>query len=80
MAKDEKLDRETLDRWLKQIQKTPREHPFLNDWDALVKREAPLEELRVEAEKFQDLLLVGDSRKENGRPEKPDFDWRLAGV
>ncbi len=57
VAKDERLDRETLDRWLKHIQKTSREHPFLNDWDALVKREAPLEELRVEAEKFQDLLL-----------------------
>ena len=57
VAKDQKLDRETLDRWLKHLQKTPREHPFLNDWDALVKREAPLEELKVEAEKFQDLLL-----------------------
>jgi len=57
VAKDQKLDRETLDRWLAHLYKTPREHPFLNDWDALVKREAPLEELRVEAEKFQDLLL-----------------------
>jgi len=57
VAKDQKLDRETLDRWLKHLEKTPREHPFLNDWDSLVKRTAPLEELEVEAEKFQDLLL-----------------------
>ena len=57
VARDQGLDRETLDRWLKHIQKTSREHPFLNDWDALVKREAPLEELKAEAEKFQDLLL-----------------------
>ena len=58
VAKDQKLDRETLDRWLKHLQKTPREHPFLNDWDAQVKRDAPLEELKAEAEKFQDLLLA----------------------
>ena len=36
VAKDQRLDRETLDRWLKHLQKTPREHPFLNDWDSLV--------------------------------------------
>jgi len=57
VARDQGLDSETLDRWLKHIQKAPREHPFLNNWDALVKREAPLEELKAEAEKFQDLLL-----------------------
>jgi hypothetical protein len=35
-AKDQGLDRETLDRWLKHVEKTSREHPFLNDWDSLV--------------------------------------------
>jgi len=65
VAKDHKLDRETLDRWLKHLQKTPREHPFLNDWDALVKREAPLAELKAEAEKFQDLLLAVISEKKS---------------
>lgn len=64
LARRESLDAETLERWVKYLQSFPREHPFLKDWDELVKNGAGEAELNVEARKFQQLLLsVEDEKK-----------------
>jgi hypothetical protein len=57
IAQQEKLDRETLERWVKHLKVSPREHPFLNHWDELIKAGASESEFCSEAEKFQELLL-----------------------
>ena len=63
IAQQEKLDRETLERWVKHLKVSPREHPFLNHWDELIKVGASESESCAEAEKFQALLLSVIPRK-----------------
>ena len=57
VADEAGLDRETLDRWLAYLKARPHEHPYLDDWYALVDRGASLDEARQAASDFQQLLL-----------------------
>jgi mono/diheme cytochrome c family protein len=52
----EKLDSAVLERWVTYLKGT-KEHPYLGYWDDLVRRNAPDEELRKEADAFQALAL-----------------------
>ena len=52
----EKLDSVVLERWVTYLKGT-KEHPYLRHWDDLVRRYAPDEELRKEADAFQAFAL-----------------------
>lgn len=56
-GKDEKLDSETLQRWVEYLGKRERDHPLLKPWDDLIARKAPEAEVREFARRFQDLVL-----------------------
>ena len=45
-GKDEKLDSETLQRWVEYLGKRERDHPLLKPWDDLIARKAPEAEVR----------------------------------
>ncbi|MFN7923676.1 MAG: PSD1 and planctomycete cytochrome C domain-containing protein [Bryobacteraceae bacterium] len=51
------LDEETVQRFVTYL-RSPREHPFLKTWDALIQRGAPENELQKEADDFQTLALA----------------------
>jgi Protein of unknown function (DUF1553)/Protein of unknown function (DUF1549)/Planctomycete cytochrome C len=55
-AEQDKLDQETLERWVKYLKKTEREHPFLKDWDEVLKRGGSIEEVKKAADSFQALV------------------------
>lgn len=59
------VDTETLQRWVMYLGDRSKEHPFLNWWYALLEQHAPLERVRVEAEKFeQTALQINRERKD----------------
>ncbi len=58
VAKAEALDQETLERWVRYLTTSLREHPFLKEWDRLSKDGSNPEQLQAVAEKFQGRLLV----------------------
>jgi hypothetical protein len=66
----EKLDSVVLERWVTYLEGT-KEHPYLRRWDDLVRRNAPGEELRKEADAFQAFAL-------SVIREKRDLDARRA--
>jgi mono/diheme cytochrome c family protein len=51
------LDAETLDRWKAYLKASPKEHPYLKDFEDLLARKAPEAELRRAAEAFRALVL-----------------------
>src|SRR5262249_49813655 len=54
MATEEKLDPETLKRWIKYLGATDRQHPYLRAWDALMAKGGGTdEEARRVADEFQ---------------------------
>ena len=55
-AEEEGLDTEILGRWVTYL-KSEKEHQFLDEWDALVKRGGSLEEARKLAQAEEDLVL-----------------------
>ena len=57
VADEAGLDRETLDRWLAYLKARPHEHPYLDDWYALMDRGASPDEARQAASDFQQQLL-----------------------
>lgn len=57
LAAEPELDHETLERWTRYLRRTEREHPYLKDWDALVKRRGDLEEAKPLAREFQKTVL-----------------------
>ena len=63
IADEEKLDRETLDRWLGYL-KVPRDHPFLKRWSNLAAGAAP-DEVRRAAEEFEALVVSVSGEKKN---------------
>ncbi len=59
IAFEHKLDQETLGRWLEYLREPQRNHPFLDDWDALIARDGGTEEeARKIAGEFQALVLT----------------------
>jgi len=62
---EEKVDRETLERWAAYLKDPNKEHPFLQWWYDLRRSHAPLEQVRRQAAKFQDLAIrVNNERKD----------------
>jgi mono/diheme cytochrome c family protein len=62
-ALQENLDQETLERWVQYLQISPKEHPFLKNWDELQSRGGTDDAFKREAEKFQELLLSAIKEK-----------------
>jgi hypothetical protein len=58
VADEEKLDTETLQRWVEYLGKPHHVHPYLNDWHQLVARGGGLEEARKLADTFQEVVLA----------------------
>src|SRR4029434_2530633 len=57
VADVEKLDKETLERWIEYVKKTAKEHPFLNKWnERLAGTDSP--ELETLAREFQDSVVA----------------------
>ncbi len=57
VARLDSVDEETLERWLKYLSHSPRDHPFLDPWDELLERGAPEVEFRRLARQVQDLAV-----------------------
>ena len=57
VASDASLDLETLERWLRYLRTGQHDHPYLDEWHALMKAGCSLEEARWAAEEFQRMLL-----------------------
>ncbi len=62
-AEEEQLDQETLERMIKYIKNTDREHPYLKDWDALLARGPSVAEVERAAADFQRVLLAAYTEK-----------------
>lgn len=62
-AAGDHLDTETLERWVKYLGRTERNHPFLNTWDKLIAARAPETEIAKFAHEFQTQLLAIDREK-----------------
>ena len=57
VAADADLDLETLERWLAYLRVGRHEHPYLDQWHALMNQGCSLEEARRAAKKFEHVLL-----------------------
>jgi cytochrome c553/mono/diheme cytochrome c family protein len=58
VASEEKLDAETLQRWLKYLATPEKEHPYLAAFEAFLQREGTREEAERLATEFQSALLA----------------------
>ena len=76
VAKAEALDQETLERWVKYLTTSLREHPFLKEWDRLSKDGSNPEQFQAVARKLPGTASGGYSREKRNRSEKPDHYWR----
>ena len=57
VAQQVSLDQETLERWVKYLGNSPREHPLLDAWDHFLQRGASEPEVRRLANEIQELLV-----------------------
>ena len=57
VAGEDSLDLGTLERWVKYLGHSPRNHPLLDPWDELLAQGAPEVEFRRLAGQFQDLVV-----------------------
>ena len=57
VASEAGLDLQTLERWLAYLNTRPHDHPYLDDWHALIDRAGSLVEARQAAQQFERLLL-----------------------
>ncbi len=57
VADEADLDHQTLERWIAYLDSRPHDHPYLDDWYALLDRDCSLEEVREEAAEFEQVLL-----------------------
>lgn len=58
VARQERLDAETLDRWVKYLGTPEKEHPYLAKWNALLAAGGTREEVERVAAEFQETVLV----------------------
>lgn len=58
VAREEKLEPVSLDRWVAYLKTPARDHPFLNRWDELFASKAPREQVQAFANEFQVLALA----------------------
>ena len=57
VAREESLDPETLERWVKYLRRSPRKHSLLDRWDDLLRRRATEAEVRLLADRMQRLVI-----------------------
>ena len=57
VASETGLDRETLERWIEYLNSGPHEHPYLDDWIALMDRGCSADEAATAAAEFERVLL-----------------------
>ncbi len=57
VAEQEKLDRETLERWVRYLENPRKEYPYLKAWNELLTRGGTLEEALNVASDFQTVVL-----------------------
>lgn len=57
-AEEDKLDVETLEKWVKYLSNPQKDHPYLKAWQALFARDGTLDEARQVADEFQATLLA----------------------
>jgi hypothetical protein len=58
VARRERLDQETVERWAAYLQSFPKEHRYLDAWDALVQRGGAEPEFQKLADDFQTVVLA----------------------
>ena len=64
-AEEAQLDSEVLDRWIKYLDQTEKEYPYLQDWEEMMGRGGSLEEARDLADRFQEIALnINREKKE----------------
>jgi len=63
VARDRRLDGETLERWIRYLAVPEKEHPFLNRWYDLARRNASEERMRAAAIEFQNAALSVSAEK-----------------
>ncbi|MFN8006599.1 MAG: DUF1553 domain-containing protein [Terriglobia bacterium] len=56
VAREEGLDEEALERWIKYLSSASREHPYLKEWDRLSKLNPMPQEMQTAAVQFQNQL------------------------
>lgn len=72
LARDEKLDELTLERWVKYLGRpSDRQHPYLTAWDAAMKGSGDAAALK-EAARFQELVLAVIAAKKTVLKENED--------
>ena len=57
VASEADLDAQTLERWLAYLNARPHDHPYLDNWHALMDRPGSLAEVRQAAQQFERTLL-----------------------
>ena len=57
VVEEDKLDYESLDRWIHFLAKPPRFYPYLEKWQAMIKRGGTAREAKKLADEFQTLVL-----------------------
>ena len=63
ISDEQKLDRETLERWVEYLKKPAKEHTFLAPWDHAIAGAASESEIQKIAEEFQALVLSVHAEK-----------------
>ncbi len=69
VAEEKELDTETLERWVKYLMDPLKEHPYLQDWNALVVRGGTVDEARRVAGQFQKVVLTIIAEKKEADEE-----------
>ena len=57
VAQEQKLDNETLSRWVQYLSKSPRDHPFLDPWDQALGSGAGAREIEEIAQSVETLVI-----------------------
>jgi len=58
VAAAEKLDPEILERWVRYLGNSQRDHPYLNAWNDLLKNGGPVDAVKKVADEFQGTVLA----------------------
>jgi cytochrome c553 len=74
-ANEERLDLETLERWIRFLAKEPKHYPYLKDWQAMIASGGTPEEAQKLAESFQRFLMEINAEK---KKIKEKNEWIIA--
>jgi hypothetical protein len=74
-ANEEKLDLETLERWIRFLAKEPKHYPYLKDWQSMIASGGTPEEAKKLGESFQRLLMEITAEKKKIQEKN---EWIIA--